>query len=348
VWVIAPDADSLQRRWQALIDAPAERKQLLFHPTLRAGVPADRHIDSALQSSLPGHPGSLTPLLQESAPCLLPVRFAARSFDRQWIIPDVRVITQPNGLLWNSLSTAQIYVTALIDRHPGAGPALTLAPSPPDKHHFKGSFGGKVFPLWLDAAATRSNVRRPFLLALGERLGRTVAADEFLAYLAGVAGHAGFVRRFDNDLAAPGLRIPITASVELFDEATNLGRRVAWLQTFGERFVDVSAGRDPGDPRLPTGRRPQVPKGGAIPSTPEGMPNFLDYDAEKQRLIVGSGLQRAADRGVRTAHAGRLLPRRPCAGDGTRPAVAWPRTRRGRRGGLMHARRPLPCGMMRA
>ena len=288
VWVIAPDADSLRLRWQHLADAPADRKQLLFHPTLRAGVPADRHIDFVPRAQPAGFAESLLPLSQEKGLCPTPVRYSLRSFDRQWLVPDVRVITHPRAALWGSLSGQQVFVTAQEDRHPGSGPAISVCAAPPDMHHFAGR-SGRAFGLWLDAAARQSNIRLPFLRALGERLGRTVAADEFLAYLAGVAGHAGFVRRFDNDLASPGLRIPVTASAELFDESVRLGRRIVWLQTFGERFADSAAGRDLGAPRLPTGRRPQVPKGGAIPTTPEGMPNALGYDAVKQRLIVGSG-----------------------------------------------------------
>ncbi len=288
VWVIAPDAESLRRRWQALVDAPADRKQLLFHPTLRAGVPADRHIDSVLRSPLPGYPGSLTPLAQETKPSVPPIRFAVRSLDRQWIVPDVRVITQPNGLLWESLSKEQIYVTAQEDRHPGRGPGLAFCSEPPDKHHFGGR-SGKVMPLWLDAAATRPNLRRPFLDLLGKHLGRAVAADEFMAYLAGVAGHADFVRRFDKDLAVPGLRVPVTASPGLFDEAVRLGRQIVWLQTFGERCVDATQGRPAGAPRLPAGRQPKVPAGGAIPSDGEGMPNSIHHDAPRARLLVGSG-----------------------------------------------------------
>ena len=68
-----------------------------------------------------------------------------------------------------------------------------------------------------------------------------------------------------------------------------LGWRIVWLHTFGERFADAAEGREPGAPRLPVGRRPQVPKGGAIPSTAEGMPDTLAYDTDKQRLQVGSG-----------------------------------------------------------
>ncbi len=288
VWVIAPDADSLQRRWQALIDAPAEKKELLFHPTLRNGVPADRHIGSVLRTPLPGQPDRLTLLAQETGPCVPPVRYAARSFDRQWIIPDIRVITQPNGLLWESQSGRQVYLTAQEDRHPGRGPGLTFSGALPDKHHFGGR-SGKVLPLWLDAAATRPNLRSPLIDALAGRLGRPVTADDLLAYLAGVAGHAGFVQRFEGDLAAPGLRVPLTADAAIFDEAVQLGRRIVWLHTFGERWADAAAGQEHGPPRLPAGRRPQVPEGGAIPSTPEGMPDTLGYDADRQRLLVGRG-----------------------------------------------------------
>jgi len=43
-------------------------------------------------------------------------------FDRQWIIPDNRVINRPNPELWGSRSTQQIYLTAPSDRSPTNGP----------------------------------------------------------------------------------------------------------------------------------------------------------------------------------------------------------------------------------
>ena len=81
----------------------------------------------------------------------------------------------------------------------------------------------------------------------------------------------------------------MTADAATFIAAAALGRRIVWLHTFGERFADTAAGRPAGAPRLPAGRRPQVPAAGAIPTTPDGMPDTLAYDAEKQRLMVGSG-----------------------------------------------------------
>jgi hypothetical protein len=75
----------------------------------------------------------------------------------------------------------------------------------------------------------------------------------------------------------------------VFADAANLGRSVLWLHTFGERMTDPKNGRPAEPPRLPTNRRPHIPMGGGIPSDAEGMPDSIDYDAGKQRLIVGHG-----------------------------------------------------------
>ncbi len=109
------------------------------------------------------------------------------------------------------------------------------------------------------------------------------------AYIAAVAAHPGYIERFRTDLATPGLRIPLTADATTFFEAAELGRRVVWLHTFGERFANAGARREPGPPRLPVGRRPQVPKGGGIPTDADGMPDSMSYDGAKQRFQVGSG-----------------------------------------------------------
>src|SRR5208337_2841844 len=87
-WVIAPDAGSLVKRWQKLIEAPVDQKEDLFHATLRNGEPADRHIRSVVQTGLAGYKPILKPLIEEKRACLEPVRYGFRSFNRQWIIPD--------------------------------------------------------------------------------------------------------------------------------------------------------------------------------------------------------------------------------------------------------------------
>jgi hypothetical protein len=41
---------------------------------------------------------------------------------------------------------------------------------------------------------------------------------------------------------------------------------------------------------MPPGERPVIGKGGAIPATPEGFPDSLDYDAATRQLRIGAGM----------------------------------------------------------
>lgn len=287
-WVIAPDAESLSRRWRALIRAKGEQQQELFVPHLNRGELGDRHIDRKVRSGLPGFEDNPAPISKERGDCLPPLRFAFRSFDRQWIVPDNRLLNRPNPELWSCQGLEQIYLTAPSDRSPTAGPALTFTTLIPDLHHYNGR-GGRVFPLFRDVNATLPNLPPKLLEVLSRSYKLKVSAEDFLAYIAGVAANPAFTVRFQRDLAQPGLRIPLTAQAKLFTKAAELGRRVIWLHTFGERFADKKEGRPPGPPRLPKERAPRIPRDGAIPDNPESMPDEIDYDESRQRLLVGTG-----------------------------------------------------------
>ena len=286
-WIIAPDAESLQVRWRKLVRAKPEQKEELFHPHLRGGQPADKHLNKVVKG-LPGYTDNPKPVSDENGDSLPPVRYGYRSFDRQWIIPDSRVINQPNPELWRSHSDKQLYITAPSDRTPTAGPALSFTTLVPDLHHYNGR-GGRVFPLWRDAAATVPNLPPKLLEFLPAKFMMPVTAEDVMAYLAGVVANPAYTLRFQTDLAQPGLRIPITQQPKLFTQAVGIGRRVIWLHTFGEHFTDPSADRPAGPPRLPKDRAPRIPKDGAIPDDPESMPNEIGYDLEKKRLLVGKG-----------------------------------------------------------
>jgi hypothetical protein len=273
----------------ALTRAEESKKEALFHPTLRDGLPADRHIRSIVKEAIPGYPENLTPVIEEKASVVTPVRYGFRSFNRQWIIPDARVITQPNAELWQALSDSQIFLTALTRTAPRNGPAVTFTAHVPDLDHYRGSFGGRAFPLWRDKDATTSNFAPRLLRYMSERFGLPVTAVDMLSYIAAIVANPAYTKRFQEDLSTPGLRVPITVNVALFQEAVQLGHRVLWLHTFGERMADAADGRPDGEPRLPAGRAPIVPKEGMISSDPSEMPDALNYDAGKNRLLVGIG-----------------------------------------------------------
>jgi hypothetical protein len=216
-WIIAPDQGSLSKRWNALIqEADSIKKEKLFHPHLRGGKPGDKHTTKVSKATLPGISSSLKTIATETGAMTPARRYPFRSFDRQWIIPDVRLINQPNPTLWAGHSTKQVYLTGLQAYSPTSGPAVSFCGDVPDLDHYKGSFGGRVFPLWQDAAATNSNVRPALIEHLANIYRLPVSAQDMMAYFAALAAHSDFTARFADDLRQPGLRIPITADAMLF------------------------------------------------------------------------------------------------------------------------------------
>lgn len=298
-WIIAPDEDSLKRRWTRLIEEPkVEKREHLFHP--HEG--GDRSAAKGAAKGLGGHQEMLSSiefglqhkqsdnpdfaaLALDALRGIKPTLYGFRSFDRQHIIPDKRLINRPNPTLWTNHCNEQIYLSALMAHSPISGPAVSFTAFIPDLHHYKGSFGGRTFPLWKDAAATDANITPTVVAALSKAFGAPVDPVDVYAYVAGLLAHPGYTKRFAADLVRPGLRVPLTASAELFAKGAELGRKVIRLHTFGERF----ANEDPPRPPRVAKDGPVIPKDGAIPSTPEGFPDSLEYDAAKQRLLVGSG-----------------------------------------------------------
>lgn len=283
-WIIAPDEGSLEDRWQRLTaESNSEQREVLFHP--HEG--GDKTSVKPSSKGLFGHEARLGPVSEDKGVVIAPTRYAFRTLDRQWIIPDNRLINRPNPTLWNTHSDSQIFLTAPEDRTPENGAALSFSGLIPDLHHYHGR-GGRVYPLWRNADATLSNIKPSLLGHLSLAYGRTITPEDMMAYIAGVMAHPAFTARFRADLVRPGLRLPITAEADLFERAAALGREVIWLHTYGERMVDEDAGRPPGPPRV-AGDGPTIPREGAIPSTPEDFPNELRYDAAARRLFAGKG-----------------------------------------------------------
>lgn len=285
-WVIAPDKDSLAKRWRRLTgETDAAEKERLFHP--HEG--GDKTSVKRASKGLAGHEFRGVAVASDIGNVVLPTRYAFRSFDRQWIVPDNRLINRPNPTLWEAFSGSQVYLTALDAHSPDAGPAVSFAGDIPDLHHYKGSFGGRVFPLWGDAGATRSNISPAILTHLADTYGHEVSPPDLMAYLAAVMAHPAFSARFAQDLKQPGLRVPVTANAGLLAQAVELGREVIWLHSYGERFDDAAAGRPKQAPRLGKELAPTIPIGGTIPGSPEPLPDSIDYDPATRRLRVGKG-----------------------------------------------------------
>lgn len=288
-WVISPDVMTLENRWKTLQrEHNLVKKEMLFHPDPGEGKERARYVSKTGIKDLGPFPTRPVSVELDKDSIVSPIRYAFRSFDRQWIPPDNRLLSRPRPELWAEYSTKQIYLTCLDAHSPENGPAITFTSLIPDNDHYKGSFGGRVFPLWSTKAATQPNIKPALLTHLANLYGQ-VKAEDLMAYLAAVMGHPAFTARFKADLIRPGLHVPLTADAKLFAEAVVLGSEVIWLHCYGERFADPAAGRPKQSPRLPKEIAPTIPVAGAIPSAPEPLPDDMEYDPATRRLRIGKG-----------------------------------------------------------
>lgn len=280
VWVYAPDKQTLRERWRVFLGAGEAERGELF------GEARDRTIDSRV-SPLPGIPGhDGTTLRQERRPQPDPVPVGYRSFDRQLVIPDHRLMVVARPDLWRVRGDRQVFTVEQNAHAVVNGPALVFSALIPDMHYFNGR-SGCVRPLYRDASGDAPNVTPRLLGMLSLRFSAPVTAEDFLAYVAAVVSHPAYTQRFREDLEMPGVRVPLTSDADLWERAVRTGRRVLWLHTYGDRFTDLADGRSREKLRLSTSQRPRCAV--EIPDTEDGMPEVLRYEPEARRLWIGDG-----------------------------------------------------------
>jgi hypothetical protein len=276
-WVYAPEPAVLSARWSRFLRATREERRELFVES------RDRDIDRRVRP-LPGFDAAATNLADETGPSPSPIRVGYRSFDRQWLIPDSRLLVMPRPPLWAVRQKGQIYMTEQSNHAIERGPGLTFTELIPDIHHYNAR-SGKVYPLL--RGTDDPNLAPGLLQLLRERISADATMDDVLAYIAGIVAHGGYTRRFRDELQQPGVRVPLTAEPALWAEAVDLGRSVVWLHTFGHRFVDPAEGRPYGLQKLLADHGPRVLT--TIPDGSDERPDELGHDADRQVLRIGAG-----------------------------------------------------------
>ena len=232
-WVYAPSESVLQERWAELIEGnDLEVRAERFKETRDTKITEGK-------KPLPGSDtfqGSLESLNDQIARELIPdtpniVQVGYRSFDRQYILADARLLHMPSPKLWEHRVSEQIFIVEQHARHPQAGPGLYFDALIPDMNAFNNR-GGRAHPV-LNVNGT-PNLTEPATQMLRERFGDN-APGNLVYYLAALTGHPGYVRTFDEPLQQAGIRVPLTADPALWERAVQLGKQVVWLHTYGER-----------------------------------------------------------------------------------------------------------------
>ena len=275
-WPIAPDAETLERRWRRLL--ASQDRAALFRET------RDRKIHWQ-RSSLFDSEGIQQTIgeLPRNAPVPRIERYAYRSFDRQRIIADTRLGDFLRPDLWHAHGERQVYLTSLFSQALGTGPALTSSAHLPDLDHFRGSYGAKaVIPLYRTADGSEANILPGLLELLATTYKHEVTPEDFLAYVYGLLAQPAFTSRFENDLETNQLRLPITRDAALFEQVRAAGARLLWLHTYGERFIPAE--QTPG--RVPPGVARCLQ---AVPGDPGRYPETFAFAAPARTLRVGEG-----------------------------------------------------------
>lgn len=288
-WVYAPSESVLQERWGELIEGnDLEVRAERFKETRGTKITEGKN-------PLPGSDtflGSLESLNDQIARELIPdtpniVQVGYRSFDRQYILADARLADRPRPKLWEHRVSEQIFIVEQHAHYPKAGPGLYFSALIPDMDAFKGSEGGRAHPV-LNVNGT-PNLTEPAAQMLRERFGNN-APDDLVYYLAALTGHPGYVRTFDEPLQQAGIRVPLTADLELWERAVRLGKQVVWLHTYGERGEPLPGMKylhqlpEGADYTLPT---PTVDMGKTMPEKrPSFSPDPVDNLSKEQNNPV--------------------------------------------------------------
>jgi hypothetical protein len=276
-WPIAPNLECLRQRWADLLAATPPDRDPLFKATRDRGI-----------ESTPGplRPGALnrTPLVSLPASEQLDAEdisvYDFRSYDRQYLIADERLGDFLRPVLWRAHGNEQLYLVSQLAYPLGKGPGLSVAAaSPPDRHFYSGRGGADVLPLYRDIDGSRANLPAGLLDQLSGVYGRVVDEFQFAAYVVGIMGTPDYGARFAVELSEPGPRVPLTADGGLFAELAEIGARIIFLASRGERGHRT-------DWTLPRGSaRVEEP----IPSTVDTCPNEIEYNVDALTLQIGEG-----------------------------------------------------------
>jgi hypothetical protein len=243
VWIYAPDKATLRERWRLFLGANGEERRALL------GEARDRTIDSRV-APLPGMTAyDTTPLRTEQREQPEPVEVGYRSFDRQLIIPDHRLMVVGRPDLWAVRGPGQMFTVEQNAHAVVSGPALVFSDLIPDMHYFNGR-SGCVRPLYRDGRGDMPNVAPGLLDLLSQRLSTAVIPEDFLAYVAAVASHPAYTLRFSTISrtrapASPSVSTPTcggkrSASVAVSCGCTATVRRTLTPQRAGQLDVLVS------------------------------------------------------------------------------------------------------------
>ncbi len=161
-------------------------------------------------------------------------KYGYRPLDARWLYDADSFIDFPRPKLHQLWHKGQRAFVSLPKGHGGRGPAVFQVAHIPDRHAYRGSYGGHVFPLWLDSAHTQPNLAAAVLRQLRLHLGGDIEPAEVFSYVYAVLQAPSYAARYVEALDQGFPRIPFTADRVLFNLGAELGGKLQRIHAFEE------------------------------------------------------------------------------------------------------------------
>ncbi|MDE2446621.1 MAG: hypothetical protein KGO94_10605, partial [Alphaproteobacteria bacterium] len=157
-----------------------------------------------------------------------------RPLDRQFHYSDRRFNDRPRPELlacWGETNMALFSMPSGTN----AGPATWCHNSVPDRHAFRGSYGGYAFPLWDRRSGPEAHNLNPALLVgLQEAYGKNITPTQVFDCMLCLLSAKSYSLNFAEDLEDVFPHIPFPAQYKIFLEAAALGAEIRNVETFAQ------------------------------------------------------------------------------------------------------------------
>ena len=170
------------------------------------------------------------------------VQSSYRPLDRRALYNERGFVDWPRPKLQQAWGSANIALFAM-PNGTASGPGLWCQGDFPDRHAFRGSYGGYAFPLY-DRRPGHGpyNLKPALVTALAAAYGPQVTPEQVFDAVLGLLSAASYTTRFAEDLEDAFPHAPFPSDPALFAEAAALGAEIRAVQTFARkpaaRFVD--------------------------------------------------------------------------------------------------------------
>jgi Type ISP C-terminal specificity domain/N-6 DNA Methylase len=157
---------------------------------------------------------------------------AYRPFDRRWHYSHHAFNDRPRTELEGAWATTNLCLFAL-PSGTNEGPAVWCHSEYPDRHSFRGSYGGYAFPLFDRRQGPEAfNIHERLTASLGAAYGSAIGEQDIFDAVLCLLSGASYSLRFAEDLEDVFPHVPFPAQHHVFREAIRLGREIRLVETF--------------------------------------------------------------------------------------------------------------------